>query len=156
MTYTNALKKIGLLILTCITFNLALAQVAVAAEDTAAAPASTETTTESTTAETEKTNDNIGANEQTRISRLAELSGKTKEEILKMRTEQKMGWGAIAKALGVPPKELGQAIRDDRKEGKAQRKLEKNERKEKKSAMKEKRQNQKELKEQKSENKEKK
>ena len=154
MTYTNALQKIGLITLTCITFNLVSPQIALAAEDTATT--STETTTESTTAETEKENDKIGANDQTRISRLAELSGKTKEEILKMRTEQKMGWGAIAKALGVPPKELGQAIRDDRKERKAQRKLEKNERKEKKSAMKEKRQNQKELKDQKSDNKEKK
>ena len=114
MTYTNALKKIGLLALTCITFNLGLSKIALAADDTTAAPAPTEATTESTAVETEKDNNNIGDNDQTRVSRLAELSGKTKEEILKMRTEQKMGWGAIAKALGVPPKELGQAIRADR------------------------------------------
>ena len=149
MTYTNALKKIGLITLTCIAFNLGLSKIALAAESTTAAPAPTE----ATAVETEKDNDSLGDNDQTRVSRLAELSGKTKEEILKMRTEQKMGWGAIAKALGVPPKELGQAIRADRNERKAQRKLEKNERKEKKSAMKEKRQD---LKDQKSDTKEKK
>ena len=149
MTYTNALKKIGLITLTCIAFNLGLSKIALAAESTTAATAPTE----ATAVETEKDNDSLGDNDQTRVSRLAELSGKTKEEILKMRTEQKMGWGAIAKALGVPPRELGQAIRADRDERKAQRKLEKSERKEKKSAMKEKRQD---LKDQKSDTKEKK
>ena len=138
MTYRNALKKIGLITLTCITFNLGLSKIALAAEDVTATPTTTEAPTEATTAETEKDNNSIGDNDKTRVSRLAELSGKTKEEILKMRTEQKMGWGAIAKALGVSPKELGQAIRNDREERNAQRKQEKNERKEKKSDSKEK------------------
>ncbi len=58
-------------------------------------------------------------------SALAEKSGKPLEDVLKMRTEGKMGWGKIAKELGVPPKEIGQAvaaarheIRDDRREAK--------------------------------------
>jgi hypothetical protein len=34
----------------------------------------------------------------------------TIDDILKMRQEQHMGWGEIAKKLGVPPKEIGQAI----------------------------------------------
>ena len=130
--------------LTCVTFNLGLVQVA-AAEDTASPM-----TTEASETEVEK---NLGDNDEIRINRLAELSGKTKEEILKMRTEQQMGWGAIAKSLGVPPRELGQAIRSDRKERNAQRKLEKMDRKEKKLAMKEKRQ---ELKDKKSDSKERK
>ena len=139
MTYMNALKKIGLLTLTCITFNLGTVHIAMAAEEAT-----------STEAEVEK---NLGANDTLRINRLAELSGKTTEEISQMRTEQKMGWGAIAKALGVPPRELGQAIRNERKEKNAQRKLEKMERKEKKLAKKEKRQ---ELKNKKSDSKERK
>ncbi len=143
MTYMNALKKIGLLTLTCITFNLGTVHIAMAAEEAT----STEATAE---AEVEK---NLGANDTLRINRLAELSGKTTEEISQMRTEQKMGWGAIAKALGVPPRELGQTIRNDRKEKNAQRKLEKMDRKEKKLAMKEKRQ---ELKDKKSDSKERK
>ena len=124
MTYTNVLKKMILLTLTCITFNLSFAQVAFAAEDAAT---TTQTTTET---ETKTENKVVTKNDQTRINRLAELSGKTKEEILKMRTEQHMGWGEIAKALGVPPSELGQSIRKDRKEKNADRKLEKNERRE--------------------------
>lgn len=146
MTYTNALKKIGLISLTCMAFNLGLTRVAIAAEETA----TSEAAAEPSETEVEK---NLGDNDEIRVSRLAELSGKTKEEILKMRTEQKMGWGAIAKSLGVPPRELGQAIRNDRKERNAQRKLEKNERKEKKLAMKERRQ---EKKDKKSDNKERK
>ncbi len=146
MTYMNALKKIGLLTLTCITFNLGTVHIAMAAEEAT----STESTAEASEAEVEK---NLGANDTLRINRLAELSGKTTEEISQMRTEQKMGWGAIAKALGVPPRELGQAIRNDRKEKNAQRKQEKMDRKEKKLAMKEKRQ---ELKDKKSDSKERK
>lgn len=45
---------------------------------------------------------------------LAQKSGKTIDEVTKMRTEGKMGWGAIAKELGVPPKEIGQSVREMR------------------------------------------
>lgn len=45
-------------------------------------------------------------------SQLSKTSQKPLEEVLKMRTEQKMGWGKIAKELGVPPKEIGQSVRD--------------------------------------------
>ncbi len=126
MTYSGTLKKLVLISLTCITFNLGFIQAAAAEEDSSVSPATTESPKET---EVEK---NLGKNDETRISRLAELSGKSKEEISKMRTQQKMGWGAIAKALGVSPSQLGQATRDDRKEKNAQRKQEKNERKEKK------------------------
>jgi hypothetical protein len=43
-------------------------------------------------------------------AQLAKASGKSIEDIEKMRLEQKMGWGKIAKELGVPPREIGQSI----------------------------------------------
>jgi len=43
-------------------------------------------------------------------SALADKSGKPITDVLKMRTEDKMGWGQIAKELGVPPKEIGQSV----------------------------------------------
>jgi hypothetical protein len=71
---------------------------------------------------------------------LAEKSGKSVEEVAAMRTDQKMGWGKIAKELGVPPSEIGQSvanmrhdIRDTRhearteKQAKHQEKIEKRE-----------------------------
>lgn len=100
--------------------------------------AADETAVPQTMTPTENETKNLGPNDQTRIDHLAQLSGKSKEEILKMRTEQHMGWGAIAKALGVPPGELGQAMRKDRKERNAASKLEKNERKEQRMSTKEK------------------
>lgn len=58
-------------------------------------------------------------------SALAEKSGKSIDEVIKMRTEGKMGWGKIAKELGVPPKEIGHSvsslrheIRDERRAAK--------------------------------------
>jgi hypothetical protein len=44
------------------------------------------------------------------VSQLAQSSGKTTDEIIKMRQEQKMGWGRIAKELGVSPREIGQSV----------------------------------------------
>jgi hypothetical protein len=44
------------------------------------------------------------------VSQLSQASGKTTEEILKMRQEQHMGWGKIAKELGVHPGEIGRAV----------------------------------------------
>lgn len=41
---------------------------------------------------------------------LAKASGKTTDEIIKMRTTDKMGWGKIAKTLGVPPSTIGQSV----------------------------------------------
>ncbi len=48
--------------------------------------------------------------ELAKVAQLAESSKKPISEIVSMRTEQKMGWGKIAKTLGVTPKELGQAV----------------------------------------------
>ena len=44
-----------------------------------------------------------------KVAQLSKSSGKTIDEVLKMRIEQKMGWGKIAKTLGVHPGELGRA-----------------------------------------------
>lgn len=53
-----------------------------------------------------------GMNDQqiTIAAQLSKDSGKTIEEVTKMRTEDKMGWGKIAKQLGVPPKQIGQGV----------------------------------------------
>lgn len=44
------------------------------------------------------------------VGALSKESGKTVDEILKMRTENKMGWGKIAKELGLHPSTIGQAV----------------------------------------------
>jgi hypothetical protein len=44
------------------------------------------------------------------VSQMALSSGKTSDEILKMRLEQKMGWGKIAKELGLHPGEIGRSV----------------------------------------------
>ena len=43
-------------------------------------------------------------------AQLAASSGKSIDEIIKMRTDGKMGWGKIAKELGVSPSEIGQSV----------------------------------------------
>jgi hypothetical protein len=63
--------------------------------------------------------------EQVKVAQLAKSSGKTIDEVLKMRVDEKMGWGKIAKTLGVHPGELGRAVSDLRKEQNAERKKEK-------------------------------
>ena len=50
-----------------------------------------------------------------KVAHLSSLSDKPIDEILKMRTEDKMGWGKIAKELGVHPGEIGKATSDLRK-----------------------------------------
>ncbi len=50
------------------------------------------------------------------VSELALRSGKTRDEVIAMRVDQKMGWGKIAKTLGVPPGTLGQAVSSLHKE----------------------------------------
>ena len=49
-------------------------------------------------------------------AQLAKSSGKSIDEVIKMRQEQKMGWGKIAKELGVAPGELGGAVAGMRKD----------------------------------------
>jgi hypothetical protein len=44
------------------------------------------------------------------VSQLATSSGKSIDEVMKMRVDDKMGWGEIAKALGVHPGEIGKSI----------------------------------------------
>jgi len=63
---------------------------------------------------------------------LAQKSGKTIDEVTKMRTEGKMGWGAIAKELGVAPKEIGQSVREMRHSIRDARHAERAERREEK------------------------
>lgn len=65
-----------------------------------------------------------------KAAQLAKSANKPLEDIVKMRTEQKMGWGKIAKELGVHPKEIGHAVRDLRHEMKADHKAEKEAQKE--------------------------
>ena len=88
----------------------------------------------------------LKANQIAVVSQLAKSSGKSVEEVSAMRVDQKMGWGAIAKSLGVQPKEIGQSVsslhrkdmgreaREDRKadtkEAKAARKAERSQAKE--------------------------
>ena len=69
-------------------------------------------------------------------AQLAASSGKPVEDIIKMRTEDKMGWGKIAKTLGVQPGEIGKSVsslrheaNEDRKDAKADRKEAKEDRK---------------------------
>ncbi len=65
-------------------------------------------------------------------AQLAQSSGKTLDEVLKMRVDDKMGWGKIAKVLGVHPGEIGKSVsslrhevndkhKEDRKEAKLER-----------------------------------
>ena len=63
------------------------------------------------------------------VADLAQKSGKSIDDILKMRVEQKMGWGKIAKDLGLPPGSIGHSIsslrhdvKEVRQEAKEQRK----------------------------------
>lgn len=76
-------------------------------------------------------------------AQISSSAGVPIEEIVKMRTQQKMGWGEIAKTLGVPPKEIGESIsamhRNDRfnkgeKTAKSAREKRSSERKERKTA----------------------
>lgn len=74
-------------------------------------------------------------------AQLSKSSQKPLDEILKMRNEQKMGWGRIAKELGIHPKEIGQSVRDMRHALRDERKVARNERKEKAAQRKEERKN---------------
>ena len=65
-----------------------------------------------------QTLDNAKLNEahSVRVAHLAQLSNKSIEEVLKLRTDSKMGWGQIAKELGVAESEIGKAVSSLRKE----------------------------------------
>ncbi len=52
---------------------------------------------------------NLPQSQFVKVAQLAKSSDKSIDDILKMRLEQKMGWGKIAKTLGVHPGELGRA-----------------------------------------------
>ncbi len=71
------------------------------------------------------TDKGLKGNDQVRVARLASKSGKTLEDVMKMRLEQKMGWGKIAKELGVDSKEIGQAVSDANKAKHEEKKAEK-------------------------------
>jgi hypothetical protein len=71
------------------------------------------------------------------VSSLSEKSGKSIDDVLKMRTEDKMGWGKIAKELGVPPKEIGQSVASLRHEIRDEKRAEKQEKRDERMARKE-------------------
>lgn len=62
-------------------------------------------------------------------AQLSQSSNKPIDDILKMRLDQKMGWGKIAKELGVHPGEIGKGISSmhngDKKEAKMEEKKDK-------------------------------
>lgn len=137
-------KRVLILLVACALASplAAYAQEATQPEPVATAP---ETTSGDHAALKEKygfTDEQIQAMKDSKISEsqfsmvgaLAKESGKPVEEILKMRTEQKMGWGKIAKELGVEPKALGQSVssmhRQDDQEAKKERKEARDARKE--------------------------
>ena len=70
----------------------------------------------------------LSENEAVRVAHFAKLSGKSIEEILKMKGEMKgNGWGNLAKELGINPKEIGQAVAELRHERNDLRKKENDE-----------------------------
>jgi hypothetical protein len=89
----------------------------------------------------------MNSSQMTVTAAFAKASGKTTDEIAKMRLEQKMGWGKIAKELGIAPKEIGQSIasmhnhkeekierKEDRRKEREERKAEKKENRDLKKA----------------------
>jgi hypothetical protein len=70
---------------------------------------------------------------------LAKASGKSIDQVIQMRTTEKMGWGKIAKTLGLPPGSIGQSVaslrhdlhekREDKREEKKEKRDEKMQRK---------------------------
>jgi hypothetical protein len=70
----------------------------------------------------------ISSPQMAMVAGLAAKSGKTIDEVLKMRTDDKMGWGKIAKTLGVHPGEIGKSVaelrhqvRDSRQEARSEK-----------------------------------
>jgi hypothetical protein len=87
----------------------------------------------------------VGNGEVSKALALSQKSGLSVDEILKMKTEQKMGWGQIAKKLNLEPgkdykaeekqdsaidkKEAGQAKKQENMEQKAEKKADQAEKK---------------------------
>lgn len=77
---------------------------------------------------------------------LSKASGKPIEDIVRMRTTEKSGWGKIAKELGLPPGTIGKSVaglrhdlhekklekREEKREAKLEKREEKRERREQK------------------------
>ncbi|WP_374077489.1 hypothetical protein [Bdellovibrio bacteriovorus] len=122
-------KRVLLFLLMCALANPLAAQAEEAATTTTTEPAATQEAPayEFTDAQIQAMKDSkISESQFSMVGALAKESGKSVEEVLKMRTEQKMGWGKIAKELGVEPKALGQSVssmhRQDDAEAKRERK----------------------------------
>jgi len=79
------------------------------------------------------TDSGLSPSQMTKVAHLALKSGKPIDDILRMRTEQKMGWGKIAHELGVRPGEIGKGVADLRHELNEKRQEHKAERMEKKA-----------------------
>jgi hypothetical protein len=58
----------------------------------------------------------VNSNQMAIIAQFSKTSGKSIDEVTAMRVDQKMGWGEIAKALGVHPSEIGHSISSLRKD----------------------------------------
>jgi hypothetical protein len=122
------------LVVTALTFSVAAQADDAAAPVPAPAPATAPETDTSwngmlqrkyslTDAQMQTLNDSkLPDSQKAQVAQLAKSSGKSIDEVLKMRTEDKMGWGKIAKTLGVHPGELGKAVSEMKKERNAARK----------------------------------
>lgn len=58
----------------------------------------------------------LNSNQTLRVAELAKMSGKSVEDIIKMRYEQKMGWGRIAKELNLRESKVSHAVNKAREE----------------------------------------
>lgn len=58
----------------------------------------------------------LNSNQTLRVAELAKMSGKSVEDVIKMRYEQKMGWGRIAKELNLRESKVSHAVNEARKE----------------------------------------
>ncbi|MCB0385682.1 MAG: hypothetical protein KDD43_09835, partial [Bdellovibrionales bacterium] len=74
-------------------------------------------------------NQGLKGNQIAIIGGLAKESGKSVDEVAKMRLEDKMGWGKIAKEIGVHPSTIGQSVSSLRREVKSERRDAKRQRK---------------------------
>ena len=63
----------------------------------------------------------ISKTQMAMVAELAQKSNKSIDDVLKMRIDDKMGWGKIAKELGLHPKTIGQSVSQMRRETKEER-----------------------------------
>ena len=76
---------------------------------------------------TQLNNSGISKSQMAVVADMSQQSGKSIDDILKMRTEQKMGWGKIAKELGLHPGTIGKSISSLRHEIRDERKADRHE-----------------------------